>query len=139
VFTVITLKENERLVYAGNTALRAPDGTPLNSVPQYMIVPEDEADPAAVKGIRENERLVPIGIVCTNKKQAEERFAAIKAGRTPPPRESTKTLYIKEDAAKINPKTGLSQAEEKAIDPLIIEDFLAVFAAANLGGTYEKA
>lgn len=125
---MIKLKKGERLVYAGETALRAPDGTLLNAVPQYMIVPESEADPSAVKGMKENERLVPIGTV-GERKRAEERFAALKAGKTPPPRENITTLYIKEEVTKINPKTRLSQAEEQAIDPLIIEDFTAIFLA----------
>jgi len=51
------LKPHERLVYAGTTALRAPDGTPLESVPQYMIVSADEAEPASVAELREDERL----------------------------------------------------------------------------------
>jgi|GEM_PF-483801 len=36
------LKANERLVCVGQTALRAPDGTPLPAVPLYKIVDASE-------------------------------------------------------------------------------------------------
>lgn len=39
-----TLKENQRLVCVGQTALRAPDGTFLPAVPLYKIVCVDYAD-----------------------------------------------------------------------------------------------
>jgi len=39
-----TLKKNERLVCVGQTALRDPDGTPLQSVPMYIIVRADDVD-----------------------------------------------------------------------------------------------
>ena len=38
------LKTNERLVRIGETALRAPDGTPLPTVPMYIIVDEKAVD-----------------------------------------------------------------------------------------------
>lgn len=38
----VTLKPNERLVCVGQTALRAPDGTPLPAVPLYKIVDAGE-------------------------------------------------------------------------------------------------
>ena len=41
----ITLKPNQRLVCAGQTALRSPDGTPLPAVPMYIIVDESVIDP----------------------------------------------------------------------------------------------
>ena len=37
------LKPNERIVCVGQTALRAPDGTPLPAVPLYKIVDVGEA------------------------------------------------------------------------------------------------
>ena len=103
---MITLKENERLVYAGKATLRAPNGEVLPAVPQYMIVSVHEADPAAVVDVQKNERIVLAGHVL-EKKRAEERFAAIKAGRTPPPKEGGIPLYFLMDAENVNPKTGL--------------------------------
>lgn len=41
------LKENERLKLVGSTALRAPDGTPLPSVPMYVIETVDSDTPEA--------------------------------------------------------------------------------------------
>lgn len=125
---MIKLNKNERLVYAGETALRAPDGTPLPTVPQYMIVPAEQADPALITELKDNERLVWAGTVDNNRKRAEERFAALKAGEKPPPRTNGVSLYIKEDVKNINPKTHLSESEEKACDPLI-EDLVSAFAA----------
>jgi len=39
------LKRNELLVCIGQTALRGPDGTPLPSVPMYVIVNKKDVDP----------------------------------------------------------------------------------------------
>ena len=103
---MIKLKKNERLVYAGETALRAPDGSLLPSVPQYVIVSLEEADPAAVAKIKSNERIVLAGRVYNHKLKAEERFAAMKAGRKVPPKEESTPLYILLDKAQVNPKTG---------------------------------
>ncbi|MCL2575694.1 MAG: hypothetical protein FWE33_04600 [Defluviitaleaceae bacterium] len=36
-----TLAPHQRLVQCGQTALRAPDGTPLPAVPMYIIVGDD--------------------------------------------------------------------------------------------------
>lgn len=126
-YSVIGLKENQRLVYAGETALRAPDGTPLPAVPQYMIVSVDEADPAFVAELQDNERLILAGTVHNERISAEERFAALKAGQAQPPRAAGIPLYIKEDAENINPKTRLSESEEKACEPLI-GDLVSAFS-----------
>jgi len=40
----ILLKPHERLVCIGSSALRAPDGTPLDSVPIYKIVDESSVN-----------------------------------------------------------------------------------------------
>jgi len=40
---VVKLKENQRLVCVGQTALRAPDGTPLPAKPMYIITDDDTA------------------------------------------------------------------------------------------------
>lgn len=124
---MIGLKKNQRLIYAGETALRAPDGSPLPAVPQYMIVTVDEADPACVVELQKNETLVVAGTVHNDKKTAEERFAALKAGREQAARADGIPLYIKEDAENINPKTRLSESEEKACEPLI-GDLLTEFS-----------
>lgn len=124
---MITLKKNERLVYAGNTALRAPDGTPLSAVPQYMIVPVDEAEPANIVELGDNERLVYGGRVFNNKRAAEERFAALKAGQTQSRRDIGTPLYFIEDAANIDPKTGRTYESEKIIATMA-KEFTEVFA-----------
>jgi hypothetical protein len=96
----VKLKKNERLVFAGNAALRAPDGTPLPSVPQFVIVGVDEAT-GSVAELKDNERLILAGRVFTDKQRAEERFAALKAGREQPPREVGTPLYVVEDAENL--------------------------------------
>lgn len=124
---MIKLKKNECLIYVGETALRAPDGTLLPSVPQYMIVNINEADSSAVVKLEKNERLILIGTTFNEKKYAEERFAALKAGRECPPREAGINLYIKEDIGNINHKIGMSNTEEKAAASLA-DDLLSIFA-----------
>ena len=109
------LKKNERLVFAGNTAIRTPGGTPLPSVPQYIVVAFDEANPAAIAAVKNNERVVLIGRVMHEKPKAEERFAAAKEGRTLPPDEKTTPLYILMDAKDVNPKTGVPYETGKAL------------------------
>jgi hypothetical protein len=104
------LGKNERLVYAGNTALRAPDGRLLPAVPQYMIVPADDVDPASAVALQKDERLVMVGSVHS---------------RTSP--SDVKMLYIKEAAGNVNKSTGLSTAEENACNS-IIPDLAAAFA-----------
>ena len=39
------LKQNQRLVCVGQTALRGPDGTPLHAVPMYIVVDKSAVDP----------------------------------------------------------------------------------------------
>ncbi|GHV35797.1 hypothetical protein FACS18949_14470 [Clostridia bacterium] len=124
---MITLKENERLVYAGKTALRAPDGTPLPAVPQYMIVPIGAPAAAHAVELADNERLILAGRVYHEKQTAEERFSALKARWEQPPREDGTPLYIKEGAENVNPKTGQTSKTEKAINALAT-DLLATFA-----------
>jgi len=125
------LQQHERIVYAGKTALRAPDGTPLEAVPQYMIVSVDEADPASVCVLRENDRLVMVGTVHADRRAAEERYAAMLEGRACP-RADGVPIYIKESAENINAKSGLSLEEEKACKPLV-DDLVAAFAAVMHG------
>ena len=98
---MITLKKNERLVFAGNAALRAPGGEQLPSVPQYVIVKFDEADGDVVE-LKNNERLILAGHVFTDKQRAEERFAALKAGRKPPPQETGTPIYVIEDSEDLS-------------------------------------
>lgn len=124
---MIILKRNERLVYGGIATLRAPNGEPLPSVKQYMIVPADEADPTAVVELQKNERLVYGGRAFKDRKRAEERFAALKAGREPPPREVGTPLYFIEDAANINKKTGRTVEGDEIINALS-RDFAEILA-----------
>lgn len=102
---MITLRKNERLVYAGKTALRAPDGTPLPAVPQFIIVSADKTDPTRVTPLGKNERLILAGHMLNERKRAEERFAALKAGRKPPRQDIGAPLYIVEDKEKTTANT----------------------------------
>ena len=115
---MIGLKKDEKLIQAGTVALRAPNGKPLPAVPQYMIVTVDRADPARVVELKENERIMFGGEILNDKKRAEERFTAIKAGQTPPPKEPKTPLYFIEDAENINPKTGRTAEGDKVIESL---------------------
>ncbi len=124
---MITLEKNERLVCAGTVELRAPNGTLLPTVQQYIIVSFNEADPACITEVEENKRLVLGGCVFTDRKRAEERFAALKAGREQPPREIGTPLYFQEDAENINPKTERTHEGDKIIKALS-KDFAEIFA-----------
>lgn len=123
------LKKGERLVYAGDTALRAPNGKLLPSVPQFVIVSATEMPPnARVADLQKTERPVLVGRVYNEKQSAEERFAALKAGREPPPEKVDGVpLYVVEDAANINKKTGLTQDQE-AIHTGIAKEISRVFS-----------
>ena len=112
---MIKLKKGEALVYAGETALRAPDGTLLPSVPQFVIAAIDTAAPARVATVGKNERVVLAGHIYRHKQNAEERFAAMKAGRKVPPKEEKTAIYIITDAENIHPKTGLPIETGKAL------------------------
>lgn len=115
------LRPNERFIYAGEIALRAPNGAPLPAVSQYMIVNSDAADPALLADAQDNERFVMAGLLFKGKQKAEERFAALKVGRKPPPPEKGTPLYIKESAANINPKTEQTPDGELVIKLLAAE------------------
>ena len=122
-----SLPKNYRLVRAGTTAFRSHIGELLPAVPQYRIVPAEEADPALTAVLQDDEALVMAGTIHTDKKAAEERFAALKAGREcDTHKEHGTPLYIKENMSNINPQTHLSSGEEKACEPLIsdlVEEF----------------
>ncbi len=120
---MIKLKKNERLVYAGETALRAPDGTPLPSVPQFVIVGVDEAAGGVVE-LQKNERLILAGRVFNQKKRAEERFAALKAGREQPPREVGTPLYVIENVETLNQ----NEREQESLNADIAKDITALFS-----------
>lgn len=124
---MITLDKNERLVCAGTVALRAPDGTPLPAVQQYIIVSDDEADPATTHEVTENQRLVCGGRVFTDRQRAEERFAALKAGREQPPREVGTPLFFIEEMENVDPKTGRTLESEKIIKTMS-KEFAEIFA-----------
>ncbi|MDR1668811.1 MAG: hypothetical protein LBR76_02495 [Oscillospiraceae bacterium] len=120
---MIALKPNERLIFAGNAALRAPDGTPLPAVPQFMVVQADEADPASVIQVGENERLILAGHMLTDRKRAEERYAALKAGKEAPPPEIGTPLYMIADKDGFN----ANEEEQNAINADIAKDIARLF------------
>lgn len=117
----MTLKENQRLVCAGQMPLRAPDGTQLAAVPVFKIVPAEDAE------LSPNERLTLIGTE-ESKAAAEERYNALMAGETPPKSHAT-PLYIKDTADNADPETGLTEGEKRALNPLVA-DLLCEFSAA---------
>ena len=126
---MVRLRKNQRLVYAGEAALRAPDGTAIHSIPQYKIVSADEADPNCIADLQDGERLVLAGVVHNDREAAQERFAALKAGTANPPKISGTPLYIKVSGASISTKSHLSKEEEKACD-FIVSDLMDIFSAA---------
>lgn len=105
----MTLKENQRLVCAGQMPLRAPDGTQLAAVPVFKIVPAEDVGTDSVAELSPNERLTLIGTE-QNKAAAEERYNALMAGETPPKSHAT-PLYIKEPPTTQTPKQGLQRAK----------------------------
>lgn len=118
---MIKLKNNERLVFAGNTELRAPNGELLPSVPQFVIRNAAEINPADATTLQRGEGLIIAGHAFNEKKKAEERFAALKAGREAPPKENGIPLYVVEDLENLNPKTGLTEEQEYAYAALMGE------------------
>ena len=111
-----TLKRNERLVRAGHTALRTLSGKPCVNMPQYLILPESEADPAAVVPLRRNERLEVIGVVCTGLSSAKERYAAALRGERVKPKADGMRIYIKTDKSAADPDTVFSDGEKAVLD-----------------------
>jgi hypothetical protein len=103
------LKANERLVFAEESPYPAKDGS---AIPVFKIVPAAEADPARVYQLKENERLILAGHVLSDRKRAEERFAALKAGREMPPREEGTPLYVVTDQEGFD----LNEEEQKALN-----------------------
>jgi len=107
------LKPGERLIYAGCAALRAPDGTRISAVPQYIIAPAGETGPYCTEELRDNERLVMVGTEHCERKSAEERYAAELAGRPMPPQADGKPLYIKVRESEVDQRTALSEGEKE--------------------------
>lgn len=105
----ITLKPNQRLMFDDYTRIRAPDGTLLPQVPQYVIVDVSEADPDRVEVLKKGEILEHIGG---------------KAGRSPDGKFLPSTpLYKKVKASEVNPQSGSSKGEET-----LVADMAKVFA-----------
>lgn len=123
----MTLKENQRLVCAGQMPLRAPDGTQLAAVPVFKIVPAEDVGADSTSELLPNERLTLVGTE-QNKAAAEERYNALMAGETPPKSHAT-PLYIKDTADSADPETGLTEGEKRALNPLV-SDLLCEFSAA---------
>lgn len=123
----MTLKENQRLVCAGQMPLRAPDGTLLAAVPVFKIVSADGAGEDSAVELLPNERLTLVGME-QSKAAAEERYNALMAGETPPKSHAT-PLYIKDTTNSVDPETGLTESEKRALNPLVA-DLLCEFSAA---------
>lgn len=122
----MTLKENQRLVCAGQMPLRAPDGTQLAAVPVFKIVSAEDVG-ADSEVLLPNERLTLIGTE-QSKAAAEEHYNTLMAGETLPKSNAT-PLYIKDTADSTDPETGLTEGEKRALSPLVT-DMLCEFSAA---------
>ena len=120
----MTLKENQRLICAGQMPLRAPNGEVLSAVPVYKVAP---ADCPGSETLKPNERLVFVGVE-ESKATAEERYNALVAGENPP-KSSATALYIKEPSDGSNGDSGLTEGEHRVLNPLIA-DLLNSFSAA---------
>lgn len=120
----MTLKENQRLVCAGQMPIRAPDGKQLAAVPVYKIAP---ADCPNAETLKLGERLTFVGIE-ESKETAEERYNALISGETPPKPHAT-PLYIKESSNDSSGDSGLSEGEKAVLNPLIAE-LMGSFSAA---------
>lgn len=128
---MIKLKKHEKLQYAGETALRAPDGSLLPSVPQFIIV--SDADTPSDYTLQKGERLILAGHIFNEKKKAEQRFADLKAGRKPEPREKGAPFYVVEDSKKVD-KNGFSRWDHyhnSEIAKVVAEIFAQVVEAQN--------
>ena len=115
---------NERLILAGQMPLRAPNGEALSAVPVYKVAP---ADCPGGEILKPNEQLILVGVE-ESKATAEERYNALVAGENPP-KSSATALYIKEPADNSNGGSGLTEGEQRALNPLIA-DLLNTFSAA---------
>ena len=98
-------KKNECLEYAGGSMPRGQGGAALP----------------------ENTRPVLAGMVFNDLQVARERFAAKKAGRPQPPKESGIPLFALVGTEDVNPKTGFTHEEERAIREFA-KDMMAVFS-----------
>ena len=123
----MTLKENQKLVCAGQMPIRAPDGKQLFAVPVYKIVSAEDADPCSVAELAPNERLVLVGVT-ESKKTAEERYNALMTGGLAPKSCAT-PLYIKDAADSTESDIGLTEGEKRVLNPLVM-DLMNEFSAA---------
>ena len=121
------LKENQRLVCAGQMPLRAPDGKQLAAVPVFKIVSAEDVGADHAAELAPNERLVLVGTT-ESKETAEERYNALMTGGFAPKSCAT-PLYIKDTADNAEPEAGLTEGEKRALNPLIM-DMMNEFSAA---------
>lgn len=123
----MTLKENQRLVCAGQMPIRAPDGKQFAAVPVFKIVPAEDVGADSVAELSPNERLILVGTE-QSKAAAEERYNTLISGGNVPKLHAT-PLYIKESANDKNADSGLSEGEKAVLNPLIAE-LMGSFSAA---------
>lgn len=121
------LKENQRLICAGQMPFRAPDGKQLAAVPVYRVVSDEEAGAVSEGELKPNERLVLVG-TSESKAAAEERYNALMTGEFVPDSES-EPLYIKDFADSTENETELTEGEKRVLNPLIT-DMMKIFSAA---------
>ncbi len=119
--------DNQSLVCVGQMLIHASDGTQPDAVPIYKIVASDDTSVCGTVKLAPNERLVQVGVM-ESKAEAEKRYNTLIAGGTPPKTHAT-PLYIKENVNNIDLKTGLTEGEKRALNPLVT-DMLKAFSAA---------
>ncbi len=123
----MALKENQRLICAGQMPLRAPDGTQLASVPVYKIVSAEDVRADSAAELTPNERLVLVGTT-ESKVTAEERYTSLMTGGFAPESEA-EPLYIKDFTDSTENETELTEGEKRVLNPLIT-DMMKSFSAA---------
>ena len=73
------LRENERLVCIGQTALRAPDGTPLKAVPMYIKVNASDVNPEDDMTDGERKLIADVGGLFAEKMKAYIQGSKMRA------------------------------------------------------------
>lgn len=113
------LKPNEKLVFDGYAALRAPDGKLIENIPQYIITTENLESVE----VNKNEAIVLAGIRTTRgakQKICDCYTEAILDGLKPKmPDNCTEELFIKVDKSEISKKSQLTEREETSCREIV--------------------
>lgn len=132
------LKPNQHLVCIGQTALRGPDGTPLPSVPMYIIADKSTVNPKTGHTLGEAETLDDIAAVLAPMfKQYVDGVANSDSTATPPITGATKAkgIYDEIRAAQkmLDSHYDLGASEAKELIRMGSENYELVYNAFLLG------